>query len=102
MQVLQQLPELEMTMHLEADQYQRTRKRKGYGNGYKPRQLKTRVGRLGLRLPQDRAGTFTTELCERYQRSEKALVRSLKPVCARQLDPQGQGHHRGALWQLIE
>jgi Transposase, Mutator family len=37
----------------------------------------TRVGTLELRVPQDRAGRFSTELFERYQRSEKALVAAL-------------------------
>jgi putative transposase len=37
----------------------------------------TRVGVLELRVPQDRAGRFSTELFERYQRSEKALVSAL-------------------------
>jgi putative transposase len=32
---------------------------------------------LELRVPQDRAGRFSTELFERYQRSEKALVSAL-------------------------
>jgi transposase-like protein len=35
------------------------------------------VGTLELRVPQDRAGRFSTELFERYQRSEKALVGAL-------------------------
>lgn len=34
----------------------------------------TRVGKLELRVPQDRQGRFSTEVFERYQRSEKALV----------------------------
>jgi len=37
----------------------------------------TRVGKLELRVPQDRAGRFSTELFERYQRSEKAFVSAL-------------------------
>ncbi|BCH19127.1 hypothetical protein MesoLjLa_59780 [Mesorhizobium sp. L-2-11] len=37
----------------------------------------TRVGVLELRVPQDRAGRFSTELFEHYQRSEKALVSAL-------------------------
>ncbi|MER9121482.1 IS256 family transposase, partial [Mesorhizobium sp. M0954] len=41
------------------------------------RKLVTRVGVLELRVPQDRAGRFSTELFERYQRSEKALVSAL-------------------------
>jgi transposase-like protein len=39
--------------------------------------LITRVGKLELRVPQDRAGRFSTELFERYQRSERALVAAL-------------------------
>jgi putative transposase len=39
--------------------------------------LITRVGKLELRLPQDRQGHFRTEVFERYQRSEKALVGAL-------------------------
>jgi transposase-like protein len=39
--------------------------------------LITRVGKLELRVPQDRQGRFSTELLERYQRSEKALVAAL-------------------------
>ncbi len=30
-----------------------------------------------LRVPQDREGRFSTELFERYQRSERALVATL-------------------------
>jgi len=37
----------------------------------------TRVGKLELRVPQDRQGRFRTEVFERYQRSEKALVSTL-------------------------
>src|SRR5918996_968612 len=39
--------------------------------------LESRVGKLELQVPQDRAGRFSTELFERYQRSEKALVAAL-------------------------
>ena len=49
--------------------------RLGYRSGYYERALVTRVGRLELRVPQDRDGRFSTALFERYQRSEKALLR---------------------------
>jgi len=39
--------------------------------------LVTGVGKLELRVPQDRQGRFRTEVFERYQRSEKALVAAL-------------------------
>ena len=48
-----------------------------YRSGYYTRSLVTRVGKLELRVPQDRNGGFSTEIFERYQRSEKALVAAL-------------------------
>ena len=72
--VVQQVLEAEMTSFLQADSYERTGERRGYRNGFKPRLLKTRVGELELMVPKDRDGQFQTELFERYQRSEKALV----------------------------
>src|SRR5918912_2940834 len=75
--VLQELLEAEMTEHIGAAPYERSENRKGHRNGYKPRTLKTRVGTLQLLVPQDREGTFSTELFARYQRNEKALVLAL-------------------------
>ncbi len=66
--------EAEMTEALGAEKGERTEARLGYRSGYYQRSLITRVGTLELRVPQDRAGRFSTELFERYQRSEKALV----------------------------
>jgi len=71
---IQQLLEEELTAFLNAEPYTRTEERRGYRNGYKPRTLKTRVGRLDLMVPKDREGLFQTELFEKYQRNEKALV----------------------------
>ena len=55
---------------------ERTEGRNGLSFGYYGR-LITRVGKLELRMPQDRTGQFSTELFERYQRSERALVAAL-------------------------
>ena len=74
---VQQVLEAEMTSFLGAESYQRNDVRRGWRNGYKPRTLKTRVGELELMVPKDRDGQFQTELFERYQRSEKALVLAL-------------------------
>jgi transposase-like protein len=74
---LQSILEEEMTAHLGAERYERTGERRGYRNGFKPRTLTTRVGTLELLVPQDRDGTFSTELFARYQRTEQALVLSL-------------------------
>jgi putative transposase len=75
--VLQELLEAEMTEALCAEKGERTPSRLGHRSGYYDRTLVTRVGKLELRVPQDRAGRFSTELFERYQRSEKALVAAL-------------------------
>ena len=71
---VQQVLEAEMASFLGAGSYERNGERRGWRNGYKPRTLKTRVGGLELMVPKDRDGEFQTELFERYQRSEKALV----------------------------
>src|SRR5919199_3640002 len=75
--VLQEVLEAEMTDALGAAKGERTAARLGYRAGYYGRTLITRVGKLELRVPQDRDGRFSTELFERYQRSEQALVASL-------------------------
>ncbi len=59
--LLQRLLEEEMTAHLGAEPYERTQRRRGHRNGYKPRTLKTRVGRLEMMVPKDRQGRFRTE-----------------------------------------
>lgn len=58
----------------------------------------TRVGVLELRVPQDRAGRFSTELFERYQRSEKALVSALVEMYVQGVSTRKvKGDHRGAV-----
>jgi transposase-like protein len=74
---VQAILEAEMTAHVGAGRYERTAERTGQRNGSKPRTLQTRVGTLELRVPQDREGTFSTELFARYQRTEQALVLTL-------------------------
>jgi putative transposase len=69
--------EAEMTEALAAEKGERSEGRLGYRSGSYPRSLITRAGTLELRVPQDRAGRFSTELFECYQRSEKALVGTL-------------------------
>jgi putative transposase len=75
--VMQEMLEVEMTDALGAEKGARTAGRLGYRSGYYTRTLVTRVGKLELRVPQDRDGRFSTELFERYQRSEQALVATL-------------------------
>ena len=76
-EALQAVLEAEMSQALQAEKGERTAERLGYRSGYYERKLVTRVGVLELRVPQDRSGRFSTELFERYQRSEKALLSAL-------------------------
>jgi putative transposase len=69
--------EAEMTERIGAEKGERSETRLAYRSGYYSRSLVTRVGTLELRVPQDREGRFSTELFQRYQRSEKALVSTL-------------------------
>src|SRR5580692_7324014 len=76
-QIVQEVLEADMDGAVGAQKSERTAERVGYRSGYYTRTLVTRVGKLVLRVPQDRQGRFRTEVFERYQRSEKALVGAL-------------------------
>jgi len=75
--VMNEMMEAELSEHIGASPSEQTDDRRGYRNGHYQRKLTTRVGTLELEVPRDREGTFQTELFERYQRSEKALVLAL-------------------------
>lgn len=75
--VLQEVLEAEMTEAVGAEKSERTEGRLAYRSGYYTRGLVTRLGRIELRVPQDRQGRFSTDLFERYQRSDKALLAAL-------------------------
>lgn len=73
-QVLNQVLQAQVTDHLQATPHERTEERQGYRNGSRERCLTTRIGALTLSVPRLRQGNFTTDLFERYQRSEQALL----------------------------
>jgi transposase-like protein len=76
-EAVQAILEVEMEECLQAGKHERSEQRLGYRSGYYRRRLITRVGTMVLRVPQDRAGHFSTQVFEQYQRSEKALVAAL-------------------------
>ena len=88
---LQEVLETEMTEALGAEKGERAAGRQGYRSGYYGRTLITRVGKLELRVPQDRMGRFSTELFERYQRSERALVAALRRCTCKESRPAKSG-----------
>lgn len=75
--VLNQILEAQVTESLGADRHERSGERIGYRNGYRARQLYTRVGPVTLQVPQTRDGSFSTDIFKRYQRSEQAFVLAL-------------------------
>ena len=63
--MLQEVLEAEMDAALQAAKSERTSGRLGHRSGYYPRTFVTRLGKLELRVPQDRQGRFSTELFAR-------------------------------------
>jgi putative transposase len=75
--IINQVLEAQMTEHIGVEYYQHSDNRSGYRNGYRLRKIATRVGKLVLRVPQTRDGSFSTDLFRRYQRNEQAFVLAL-------------------------
>jgi transposase-like protein len=68
---------IERENYLEAKPYERTETRKGYANGYKPKTVNTRVGKVTFAIPQVREGNFYPQTLEKGVRSERALILAL-------------------------
>lgn len=64
---------IEREKYLQAAPYERTDDRQGYANGFKPKKINSRVGRLALDIPQVRDSSFYPSALERGIRSERAL-----------------------------
>ncbi len=72
--ILNQVLMAQSTEQLGAEPYERNDERTAYRNGFRERQLTTRIGTITLNVPRHRNGEFSTTLFQRYQRSEQALV----------------------------
>jgi putative transposase len=64
---------VEREQFLGASAHERSEERKGYANGYKPKEIQTRMGALDLAVPQVRGLGFYPQSIEKGCRSEKAL-----------------------------
>ena len=71
--LLNEAMKIERAEVLNALPYERTEERKGYANGFKPKSVLTRVGKLKLEVPQARNIDFYPSCLERGLRSEQAL-----------------------------
>jgi len=71
---------IEREQVLKAESHQRAAGRQGYANGFKPKTLNTRVGKLDLRVPQTRGyhdgngRPFYPKALDRGVRSERAMI----------------------------
>lgn len=75
--LLNALMEKQRDEYCQVESYERTDNRVSQRNGYYERTLTTRVGSLKLEIPRTRDGQFSTDIFERYQRNEKALVATM-------------------------
>src|SRR4051794_41891880 len=68
----QALMEIEVSQHLGAERHERTAERSGQRNGYRERELDTRAGTIGLRVPRERDGSYFPAMLEPLMRAEPA------------------------------
>ena len=75
--MLNEAMRLDRSWHLGAGPWERSEGRQGHANGYKPKQVKTRIGNLSLQIPQTRDTGFYPASLDRGIRSERALKLAL-------------------------
>jgi putative transposase len=68
---------LERAAVLGAGPYERSESRRGHANGFKPKNVTSRLGKLHLQVPQTRGVEFYPSTLERGERSERALKLAL-------------------------
>ena len=71
---------IERERHLNASHYERNELRADHANGFKAKQLKTRIGTLDLKIPQVRNCDFYPSFLEKGLRSERALTLALSEM----------------------
>lgn len=64
---------IERAEHLQVTPYERSNQRQDYANGYKPKTVLTRLGKIEFAIPQVRLAGFYPSALERGCRSEKAM-----------------------------
>ena len=71
--LLNEAMKLQRAEVLGAGPYERSPHRRGHANGFKPKTVNSRLGRLELQVPQTRDIEFYPSALERGERSERAL-----------------------------
>ena len=75
--VMNEAMRMERQKYLGVAPYERSPKRQGRANGYKPHTAHTRVGEITLTVPQVWEGGFFPQALEKGLRSERALTLAL-------------------------
>ena len=75
--LLNEAMKLERAAVLGAEPYERCEARRGHANGFKPKTVISRLGKLELQVPQTRGVEFYPSALERGERSERALKLAL-------------------------
>ena len=71
--MLNEAMRIERSQVLKAGPYERTERRRGHANGFKPKTLSTRIGQMTVQVPQTRGVDFYPSALEKGVRSERAL-----------------------------
>jgi len=71
--MLNEAMKIERSQVLEAQPWERSERRRGYANGYKPKTLQTRLGSMTVEVPQTRNVEFYPSALDKGVRSERAL-----------------------------
>lgn len=82
----------ESAAQLHAEPYERTEERTDSRNGFRDRQLNTRLGTITLKVPRHRDQPFKTMVFENYSRSEAALVATLAEMYTNGVSTRKVGH----------
>lgn len=75
--ILNEYMEKERDNYMNNQRYDRTKNRHDYRNGYYERELILNIGTINLKVPRTRSGEFSTEIFEKYQRCDQALLLSM-------------------------
>ena len=75
--LLNEAMKVQRSEYLQAKPYERSETRQDHANGFKPKQLITRVGELTLSVPQTRNSGFYPSMIEKGLRSERALIAAM-------------------------
>ena len=103
---LQRLMELETEQRVGAGRHERSDRRTNQRNGYRDRSLETRIGRLDLKIPKLRTGSYFPSFLDPRKSSEQALVAVVqeayvKGISTRKVDDLVQAMGMSGPWASV-